>query len=65
MGFEWGCADKWIAEELNTEAVEKLNKLERHQRYNDPVNWGFDVFDEHTPEELQEGIKRYIAKNKE
>jgi len=33
--------------ELSDEAFEKLNKLDRHARYNDPSEWDWDCFDEH------------------
>jgi diketogulonate reductase-like aldo/keto reductase len=31
---------------LPDEAMEKLNSLERHKRFNFPAHWGFDIFDE-------------------
>jgi L-glyceraldehyde reductase len=53
-----------IAEELSQESFEKLNKLERNQRYNDPIEWGFDVFGERTQEELDKASEEFAAKNK-
>jgi len=49
--------------ELPDEAFRKLNALERGVRYNDPLNWGFDIFDEHTPEEVQQAMDEWVAKN--
>lgn len=49
---------------MSQEAFEKLNKLERAQRYNDPIEWGFDVFGERTTEELEKAADEFAAKNK-
>ncbi|KAI5788311.1 aldehyde reductase [Geopyxis carbonaria] len=51
-------------EEISAEAFEKLNKLDKAQRYNDPIEWGFDVFGGHSEEELVKAADEYAAKNK-
>ncbi|KAI5812157.1 putative aldehyde reductase I [Pyronema omphalodes] len=45
--------------ELSDEAFRKLNALDKNQRYNDPIEWGFDVFDEHQEEELRVAAMEY------
>ena len=49
--------------ELSDAAFEKLNALERGVRYNDPLNWGYDIFDEHTPEETQKAMDDWVKEN--
>jgi L-glyceraldehyde reductase len=45
--------------ELSEEAFQKLNGLDKNQRYNDPIEWGFDVFDGHQEEELRVASMEY------
>jgi len=49
--------------ELPDEAFEKLNALEKGVRYNDPLEWGFDIFEEHTPEEVQAAKDGWVKSN--
>lgn len=49
--------------ELSDEAYEKLNALDTNTRYNDPINWGVDIFDEHTEEEIQKAKEEWVAQN--
>jgi diketogulonate reductase-like aldo/keto reductase len=37
---------------LPNEAMERLNALERHKRFNFPSRWGYDIFDEAGEEEV-------------
>ena len=37
---------------LPDEAMDKLNALERHKRFNFPARWGYDIFDEAGEEEV-------------
>lgn len=49
--------------ELSGEAFEKLQKLDRNERYNDPVEWGFDMFDEHDEAYVRAQAKKWVDKN--
>lgn len=53
-----------VATELTDEAFEKLNALEKNERYNDPIEWGFDVFEENSPVDIEKAVKEFAAKNK-
>lgn len=53
-----------VATELTDEAFEKLNALEKNERYNDPIEWGFDVFEENSPVDIEKAAKEFAAKNK-
>lgn len=49
--------------ELSDEAFEKLQKLDRNKRYNDPVEWDFDMFDEHDAAYVNAASKQWIKEN--
>jgi diketogulonate reductase-like aldo/keto reductase len=42
-------------QQLPTKVYEQLNQLERHKRFNFPIRWGFDIF-----EEAGEKVKRAV-----
>ncbi|KAI5849883.1 NADP-dependent oxidoreductase domain-containing protein [Tricharina praecox] len=44
---------------LSEEAKKKLDSLDKNQRYNDPIEWGYDVFDLHKEEELVTASDEY------
>ncbi|KAL7275291.1 hypothetical protein RUND412_001772 [Rhizina undulata] len=49
--------------ELSDDAFEKLGALDRNQRYNDPVEWGFDMFEEHDEAFIKAASKKWVDEN--
>lgn len=49
--------------ELSDEAFAKLNALDKNQRYNDPVEWGFDMFEEHDEAYVKAAAQKWVAEN--
>jgi hypothetical protein len=45
--------------------MDELNALERHKRFNFPVHWGFDIFDEAGEEEVRKAALSSAKKNKQ
>jgi hypothetical protein len=37
-----------------------LDSLDKNQRYNDPIEWGLDVFDLHTEEEVKAAVEGFV-----
>jgi diketogulonate reductase-like aldo/keto reductase len=50
--------------EVPESAMKKLEALDKNQRYNDPVDWGRDVFDEHGGDAKAYGIALKMAQEK-
>ena len=46
-------------------AMEKLNALERHKRFNFPARWGYDIFDEMGEEQVTEVARKSGPENLE
>jgi len=51
-----------IADE-GTELFQGLEALGRHQRYNDPVEWRFDVLGEHDEAYVKEAAKKWVEEH--
>ncbi|KAI0474296.1 aldehyde reductase 1 [Xylaria cf. heliscus] len=51
--------------ELPQDAVEKINRLDRHARYNFPLRLGVNIFGEHDEETLKKGVQDLIAATRE
>jgi L-glyceraldehyde reductase len=51
--------------ELPQAAFDKINKLDRNHRYNVPARWGFDVFDELSPEQLNKAVNEFVESQKQ
>ncbi|RPA90889.1 Aldo/keto reductase [Choiromyces venosus 120613-1] len=49
--------------DIPDESFKKLEALDRNQRYNDPVEWGYDVFDEHDEAYVKEAAKKWVEEN--
>jgi L-glyceraldehyde reductase len=49
---------------LPAAAKAKLDSLDKNQRYNDPLEWGVDVFDIHTEAEVKEAVEGYAKSQK-
>lgn len=49
---------------LPEEAFDKLNKLEKHHRYNFPARWGVDIYDEVGDESAKTSAKKWAAGQK-
>ncbi|PGH10614.1 hypothetical protein AJ80_07465 [Polytolypa hystricis UAMH7299] len=49
--------------ELPASAMQTLNALERHNRYNVPTQWGFDIFRELGEDVVTEAAKKYGEEN--
>jgi diketogulonate reductase-like aldo/keto reductase len=50
--------------EIPAEEMAELNALERHKRFNFPMRWGFDIFDEAGEEAVREAAKDAGKENK-
>jgi diketogulonate reductase-like aldo/keto reductase len=50
--------------EIPAEEMAELNALERHKRFNFPVRWGFDIFDEAGEEVVREAARDAGEENK-
>ena len=52
-------ADLGAEIELPRETKEKLDGLDRNVRYMDPIEWGVDLYDQHTPEEVKAKVAEH------
>ncbi|TKA82450.1 hypothetical protein B0A49_00049 [Cryomyces minteri] len=51
-------------EKLPQDAFDELNALERHKRFNFPMRWGFDIFDEAGDETVEKAAEAAGEENK-
>lgn len=57
-------AENFVDFELPTEAVARIDALDKNHRYNMPARLGVDVFGEHSPEFLKKARQDWIAAQK-
>jgi len=50
--------------ELPAEAIEKLDSLSRHKRFNFPARWGYDIFDEAGQDSVRKAALAAAEENK-
>jgi diketogulonate reductase-like aldo/keto reductase len=57
-------ASNLLVKELSETAFSTLNSLERHKRFNFPMRWGFDIFQEAGEAECRQAAKQAGPENK-
>lgn len=57
-------ASNLAVKRLPEDAYAKLNSLARHKRFNFPIRWGYDIFDEAGEEKVKKAAKDAAAENK-